>query len=69
MRWTKIRQEGSIQLFATLYLAAFLAGALAAGCQCAWLRGGIAGRSPKDDKLFTLPTLEIDALADLLRLI
>ena len=29
MRWTKIRQEGSIQLFATLYLAAFLAGALA----------------------------------------
>ena len=46
-----------------------VAGALAAGCQCAWLRGGIAGRSPKDDKLFTLPTLEIDALADLLRLI
>lgn len=30
MRWTKIRPEGSIQLFATLYLAAFLAGALAA---------------------------------------
>lgn len=29
MRWTKIRPEGSIQLFATLYLAAFLAGALA----------------------------------------
>lgn len=30
MRWTKIRPEASIQLFATLYLAAFLAGALAA---------------------------------------
>ena len=30
MRWTKIRPEGSIQLFAKLYLAAFLAGALAA---------------------------------------
>ncbi len=40
-------------------------GALGAGCQCAWLKGGIAGLSPGSVALRQLPTLELDSLQEL----
>ncbi len=44
-------------------------GALRAGCQCAWLRGGIAGRSAGAAMLRSVPTLQLDSIFELRKLL
>lgn len=44
-------------------------GAVGAGCQCAWLKGGVAGRSSGIKNLLWLPTVELDDLAELLLIV
>ena len=45
-------------------------GAMGAGCQCAWLAGGIAGRLARgEDALRLLPTLRLDSLFEIEKLL